>query len=125
MQPIEPCTREAPHAGHRWRETGGKRRTYACPGVRGNPADATIRLRSDAFTAPALKSYGWPSLRQAATACGVSPSTLGRAISGQAAPGERLIAALLVGTGRTFDALFRVVAESHTEDPLPLVGGSS
>ena len=118
--PMTPCTRQAPHASHSWRETGGRRRTYACPGAKGDPANSTIRLRPDAFTPEAMASYGWPSARQAAQAVGVAPSTLRRAVAGQIAPGERLIAALIVGTGRTFEALFQLHVDGKLHDPLPL-----
>jgi hypothetical protein len=123
MPQISSCARRTPHHAHTWRETGGKRRTYSCPGLLGDPADATIRLRNGAMSPAQMHSYGWPSLRQAAHACGVSHSQLSRVINGQVAPGERLIAALLVGTGRTFEALFEVDSISHADEPLPLVGG--
>jgi lambda repressor-like predicted transcriptional regulator len=67
---------------------------------------ATIRLRREAFTSEALQQYGWASPTAAARAIGVSSSTLRRAIAGEITPGERLIAALLTGTGKTFDDLF-------------------
>ena len=68
----------------------------------------TIRLRPEAFTPDALASHGWGSPTEAARACGVNGSTLRRAIAGEIAPGERLIAALLDGTGSSFDELFTV-----------------
>jgi hypothetical protein len=69
----------------------------------------TVRLRPEAFTPEALAQYGWPSPYAAAKAIGVSSSTLRRAIAGDTAPGETLIAALLDGTGRKFEQLFVVV----------------
>lgn len=117
---MQPCPRPAPHTAHTWRETVGRRRTLQCPGAQGGPPDATIRLRADAFTPDAMEGYGWPSARQAAQAVGVSPSTLRRAIAGQIAPGERLIAALLVGTGRSFEGLFQLHVNGKLHDPLPM-----
>lgn len=70
----------------------------------------TVRLRPEAFSAEALAEHGWASPTAAADAIGVSSSTLRRAIAGQIAPGERLIAALITGTGRSFDDLFVVGA---------------
>lgn len=68
----------------------------------------TVRLRAEAFTSEALAEHGWGSPTAAAKAIGVSSSTLRRAIAGDIAPGERLIAALIEGTGRSFDQLFIV-----------------
>ena len=72
------------------------------------PPRKTIRLRPEAFTDEELARYGWRSPTAAAKAVGVDGSTLRRAIAGQIAPGERLIAALLTGTRRPFDQLFRI-----------------
>lgn len=68
----------------------------------------SIRLRPEAFTPEALAKHGWGSPTAAAHAIGVSSSTLRRAIAGETAPGEQLIAALIAGTGKTFDQLFIV-----------------
>lgn len=110
--PEQDCQRPAPHAPHAWRQTkGGRgqpRRTYRCPGHTGAVAQHTIRLRADAFTPDRLATYGWPSISAAADAVGVHSSTLRRAVAGQIAPGERLMAQLIVGTGHSFDALFYV-----------------
>ena len=118
--PLQDCDRPAAHGAHTWRETGGQRRTYSCGGSRGRAPDATVRLRPDAFTQQALASYGWASRKAAAEAVGVAPSTMRRAIAGQIAPGERLIARLIAGTGHTFDALFTVVITDRQEDRLPV-----
>jgi hypothetical protein len=118
--PPHDCPRTAPHDSHPWRDTRGSRRTYTCPGVKGAAPDSTIRLRRDAFTPDALRSYGWESATAAARAVGIHSSTLRRAIAGKIAPGERLIAALIVGTGRSFDALFQIVTVSRADTPLPL-----
>lgn len=117
--PLADCPRLAPHARHVWRETGGKRRTYTCGGAQGRAPDSSIRLRPEAFTPEALASYGWAHPTEAAQSIGVSGSTLRRAIAGEIAPGERLIAALITGTGRTFDALFHVVSTDKREPTLP------
>lgn len=74
----------------------------------------TIRLRAEAFTAEELARYGWASPTAAAKAIGVSSSTLRRAIAGETAPGETLVAALIHGTRRPFDQLFTVVSEEAT-----------
>lgn len=68
----------------------------------------TIRCRPERFTSEALAQYGWGSPTAAARDLGVSSSTLRRALAGETAPGERLIAALLQATGRTFEYLFTV-----------------
>lgn len=117
--PMSPCRSMAPHAPHGWRDTRGTRQTFRCPGAQGLAPDATIRLRPDAFTPEALHSYGWANPRQAALACGVAPSTMRRAIAGEIAPGERLMAALMASTGRTFDSLFVVVTDSRLAPALP------
>lgn len=69
---------------------------------------ASIALRPEAFTPDALAAHGWASINAAAVSVGVASSTLRRAIAGDIAPGERLIAALITGTGRPFDELFAV-----------------
>ena len=56
----------------------------------------------------ALAALGYKSPTAMANAIGVSSSTLRRAIAGDIAPGERLIAALLAHTGRSFGHLFRI-----------------
>lgn len=71
---------------------------------------ATIRLRPEAFAPDKLAEHGWGSPTAAARAIGVSSSTLRRAIAGEITPGERLIAALIAGTGKTFDQLFTVTS---------------
>lgn len=114
------CARQAPHAPHTWRETGGTRRTLRCPGAQGDPAKARITLRADAFTDAALASYGWPTKSAAARALGINRSSLHRLVTGQITPGDRLIAALLVGTGRTFEALFTVEVDGRLHAPLPM-----
>lgn len=73
---------------------------------------ATIKLRPEAFTADALKRHGWDSPTAAARAIGVSSSTLRRAIAGDITPGERLIAALIAGTGSSFAELFTITLHS-------------
>lgn len=110
MHPTEtPCVRTVAHGPHHWRETGGRRRTYACPGKPAGPAQPrAVRLRRGALTPAALAGYGWPSPRAAGIAMGIAPSTLRRVIAGDIAPGERVIAALLHGTGHTFEAIFEV-----------------
>lgn len=124
MHPMSPCRSQAPHQPHTYRATrwpkGKPRPRYQCPGAEGLPPTATIRLRPEAFTPAALKGYGWANPRQAALACGVAPSTMRRAIAGQIAPGERLMAALVASTGRSFDALFTVLVTDRLEDPLPV-----
>jgi lambda repressor-like predicted transcriptional regulator len=71
-------------------------------------SDASVKLRPEAFTREALAELGWSSATAAARAVGVSSSTLRRAIAGDIAPGERLIAALIAGSGKSFDDLFIV-----------------
>ncbi len=72
---------------------------------------ATIRLRPDAFTRTAIRSdLGFRSATALAEAVGVSSSTLRRAIAGESEPGSRLIAALMRGTGKSFDEIAETVA---------------
>lgn len=107
--PLEPtCGRHVTHGPHRWRETGGQRRTIDCPGSQVRPRAHVVGLRRGALSPRALKAYGWQTPADAARALGLSPSTLRRVIAGDIAPGERVIAALLAGTGHTFEGLFEV-----------------
>lgn len=68
---------------------------------------ATIVLKQDGYQR-ACEVKGWRSDQQAAKAVGVAGSTLRRALAGTTAPGEQLIAGLLVATGWTFSDLFDV-----------------
>lgn len=77
----------------------------------GERTRATIALRPEAVTDEELARYGWDSLNAAAKALGISRSTLARCKDGEMAPGNYVIAALLVGTRRPFDQLFAVVIE--------------
>ena len=69
----------------------------------------TLRLRPDAFTKQAIRAAGFRSATALAEHCGVSSSTLRRAIAGDSEPGSRLIAALSSGTGRPIDELVESV----------------
>lgn len=69
-------------------------------------APGRIRCRPERFTPEQLARYGWPTPTAAARDLGVASSTLRRALAGETAPGERLIAALLEATGRQFEYLF-------------------
>lgn len=68
----------------------------------------TVALRQSAFTPTALAQYGYGSPTAMANAIGVSSSTLRRAIAGEIAPGERLIAAILATELGPFDHFFTV-----------------
>jgi lambda repressor-like predicted transcriptional regulator len=68
---------------------------------------ATIALKPEGY-AKACEARGWGSDQQAAAAVGVAGSTLRRALAGQTAPGEQLIAGLLHATGWAFSDLFTV-----------------
>lgn len=68
----------------------------------------TVEVRPEAFTADALTEYGWDSLHAGALACGLSPSTLGRALRGDIDAGPVLIGSLIHGTGKAFTDLFRI-----------------
>lgn len=68
----------------------------------------TVSLRPSAFTPQALEQYGYASPTAMAKAIGVSSSTLRRAIAGEIAPGERLIAALLATELAPFEHFFTV-----------------
>lgn len=114
MEPLtrEACPREVPHRPHRWRETVGRRRSLLCPGSEAvPPAGYTVRLRPDAFDPASLERYGWRSISAAGAAMGLHPSTMRRLVAGSIAPGERVIATLLMGTGVEFNTLFQVVTE--------------
>lgn len=65
------------------------------------PAPGTLVLRADAFP--------WPSANAAARACGLAPSSVWRVLNGRTDPSARFVAAILRGSGRTFDELFDVV----------------
>lgn len=67
-----------------------------------------IRCKPERFTGEQLARYGWDSPTAAARDLGVASSTLRRALAGETAPGERLIAALIQATGRTFEYLFTI-----------------
>lgn len=69
---------------------------------------AAVRLRPSAFTQTALTQYGYGSATAMAKAIGVSSSTLRRAIAGEIAPGERLIAAILATELGPFEHFFTV-----------------
>lgn len=68
---------------------------------------ATIALKPEGYQ-KACEVKGWRSDQQAAAAVGVAGSTLRRALQGQTAPGEQLIAGLLAATGWAFSDLFTV-----------------
>lgn len=73
----------------------------------------TVKVRPEAFAADALTAYGWDSLHAGALACGLSPSTLGRAVRGEIDAGPVLIGSLLNGVRQrgkrvTFGALFYI-----------------
>ena len=72
------------------------------------PEQRIIRLRTSTFTKEGLAKMGHNSPTAMANAIGVSSSTLRRAIAGDTAPGEQLMAALLSATGRPFHELFVV-----------------
>lgn len=67
----------------------------------------TVALRPDAVQT--LTRDRWATLTEAARACGIAPSTLARCAQGKIDAGPVLIAALLSGTGLSFDDLFVVV----------------
>jgi hypothetical protein len=77
-------------------------------------APATIRLRPEVFAdrAKIRTALGFRSAHALAEHIGVSSSTLRRAIVGESEPGSQLIAALMRGTGKTFDELCTVVDDS-------------
>lgn len=72
---------------------------------------ATVRLRVDAFTAWA-GCQGLDSASAAAERIGVDRTTLSRVLSGEIAPGEKFIAAVLTATGAKFERFFEIAEAS-------------
>ncbi|WP_116949213.1 hypothetical protein [Jiangella endophytica] len=73
-----------------------------------------FRFRAGAWERIA-EEMGWPSYYAASTALGVSNTTLSRAVTGQTAPGERLMAAILCQLPRHWrhEDVFELVADGE------------
>lgn len=73
-----------------------------------------IVLRPEAVDEEALLSYGYATLSEFARACALSGSTMRRVAARQTDPGPRLIAAVMLRTGRRFEDLFEVIDKPVT-----------
>lgn len=70
--------------------------------------NATLAVRSTQWTRH-MADVGLPTFAEQATRIGVSPTTVGRVVTGKTTPSPGIISAALLITGRQFEDLFEVV----------------
>ena len=71
---------------------------------------ATLAVRNTQWTRH-MAGVGLPTYAEQADRMGVSPTTVGRVVTGKTTPSPGIISAALLITGRPFEDLFEVVTE--------------